>query len=341
MIKKSVLVILLLIIVALAGYVFYKATLSPGNKNQTQKLPQKIEAINGKLVDPNIAQTRPIAVMVENYPDARPQSGLLDADLVYEALAEGGITRFEAIFQTKDSANIGPIRSVREYYAEIANELGASLVHVGGSDAALQKLASGEYANVTDINQFYYGAYFHRISARLAPHNVYTSIETLKKWLADKNANQKANFETWKFKDDANPLPQTPIGSVSINFSTIDYKVTYRYDSTTNTYKRFLAGKSHTDAETKQQFSPKNIIVQFVKTVDIPNDPKLRIDVTLTGQGKAIVFQDGKAIPGTWKKTGNQRTRYYDSSGQEIAFNRGQSWIELVPSDNPDSRVTW
>src|SRR5581483_1401572 len=118
---------------------------------------------------------RPFAVVVENHPDARPQSGLSQADVVYEALAEGGITRFLAIFQSQDVKSIGPVRSARTYFNDWAQEWGAVYAHVGGNSDALALIKAG-IPGVSDADQFFNDPYFTRISSRRPPHNTYTSI---------------------------------------------------------------------------------------------------------------------------------------------------------------------
>jgi hypothetical protein len=341
MYKKIILIILILIILLLSWIIYKKPESLPFISSESSENVTLEEAINGDRVKPEVANKRPIAVMVENYPDARPQSGLADADLVYEALAEGGITRFEAVFQTKEAHNIGPVRSAREYYADIANELGAIYIHVGGSDMVLEKLAAKSYKNLTDFNQFYNGEYFERISSRSAPHNVYTSIKKINSWIDTKNIVNKATYSPWRFNDSASPSGDIVPQNISIDFSTKEYLVNYIYDKTSGLYLRKTGGKTHTDAESGKQLTAKNIIVQFVGVSSIPNDPKLRIDVKLTGSGKAIIFANNQAIEGTWKKQGTQRTLFYDRDGKEISFGRGQTWIELVPNANTASRVKY
>lgn len=346
MVKKILPLIVIILIAGLAVFfVFIKNTSSPLATLYEEKPIQK-EAINGILVDEKISEQRPIAVMIENHPDSRPQSGLDKADLVYETLAEGGITRFVGIFQTDQKSKIGPIRSARDYFAEIANELEAGFVHVGGSDEVLAQLSEGFYKNLTDINEYFNGSYFERIKTRLAPHNAYATLEKLNQYLTDKKQSTEASFDSWKFKDDQ-PIEQVKrtAENISINFSTPSYDVKYTYDPSQNNYFRSLAGKPHlmNNLETKAQteLKAKSIIVQFVPVSAIAGDEKARIDINLKGQGKAIIFQDGQAINATWKKTGSSRTKYYTEENKEISFNRGQIWIELVPNDSPNTRVKY
>ncbi len=294
-------------------------------------------SINGAVIDEIVAQMRPIAVMIENHPDARPQSGLDKADIVYETLAEGGITRFLALYQTSLEATIGPVRSARDYYAELASEYGAVFAHVGGSDEALAGLAAKRYAGVDDANQYFLDNYFTRTKNRAAPHNVYTSMQKLRNLIVDKKWNNTLITPLWKFSDTP-AAGSEPATQVTINFSLPSYGTRYEYDAGSGLYKRFMAGLPHTDVETKSQILVKTLVVQLVDIEATPNDPKLRVDIDLSSGGHAYVFANGTVTHVTWKKDGN-RTRYYDVSGKEIEFARGKIWVALAPHDS--TSVTW
>ncbi len=334
--KKFILILAVLVLIAtvLVGVFRHKANQPKNNLksiNQSQKEPvQTLEpAINGSLVKPEIAFSRPVAVMVENHPDARPQSGLNEADIVYEAPTEGGITRFLAVYQTKQAKSIGPVRSARVYFVAIADELGVLFAHVGGNSDALANIRAGQYKNIANADQFFADQYFERVKFRPMPHNVYTSIDKLKNLIQEKKYFNQATYQPWQFKDDA--LISTPTASnINVNFSTVSYAVRWLYDETNNSYARFLANKPHKDLDTGKQIIAKNIIVQFVETSPSKTDTLLSIDMDLTTGGKATVFLDGKEITGTWKKT-NGRTRYYNQNNQEMNLNRGVTWVELVP----------
>lgn len=309
-------------------------------------------AINGVSVDLAVAAARPIGVMVENYPAARPQSGLVDADVVYEAPTEGGITRFLALYQTTSAKNIGPIRSARTYFVDFANEWGAVYAHVGGNSDALANIRTNDYPNISDADQFFNDPYFQRVSWRTMPHNVYTSIDKLQALIGAHQFSDSAAYQPWQFKDDTpSPLIPPPGGEggnidasttaadININFFTKDYAVEWKYSVADNSYARFLAGKAHKDLDSGKQITAKNFVVQLVKTFPVKSDTPLSIGMDLSSGGPANIFLDSRAIIGTWKKT-DGRTRYYDSSGNEISFNRGSIWVELVPDDGLD-RVSW
>ena len=205
--NKKLIIIPLIFLISGLVFLWYtnsKSKFANNNPSSTKHQEILVPAINGFLVSPEIAQKRPLAVIVENHPDARPQSGLGEADIVYETLAEGGITRFLAIFQTREVKSIGPVRSARDYFAEIANDFGALFAHVGGSDEVLLELQNKHYKNLDDINQFYQASFFERIKLRPAPHNVYTSTEKLRDYLDSKNLNKDNSFAGWLFEDEKN-----------------------------------------------------------------------------------------------------------------------------------------
>ncbi len=338
--KKVFWIVIILIVLVFVAWIFKKhpAVLNivvtpPENHQLTQP------AINGEQVKPEVSSLRPIAVMVENHPDARPQSGLSQADIVYEALAEGGITRFMAIYQSKEAKEIGPVRSAREYYAQIANEWGAVYAHVGGSNEVIAQIKAGKYKNLDDANEYYNFDFFPRKKNKPEPHHIFTSTEKLRDLIGFHKYSNTANYLPLQFKEDS-PLATSTATKISIDFSRAGYEVGWNYDSALNSYKRLQYFEPHMDAENKSQIIAKNVVVQLVKVTPVPNDRLLSVDVDLNSGGRAIIFQDGKVVEGTWEKMNDGKTRYYDKSSQEIKFNPGPVWVELVPNDYP-GRVTW
>lgn len=296
------------------------------------------DAIDGVRVSGSVALLRPLAIMVENHPDARPQSGLSRADVVYETLAEGGITRFLALYQSSDAREIGSVRSAREYFAALADEWGALYAHVGGSNEVIAQIKSNKYKNVDDANEYYNGDFFPRRKDKPEPHHIFTSTGKLRELIAYHKFSNGANYLPWQFKDDR--LATTSIISkISIDFSRAGYEVGWEYDVASNTYKRLQYFQPHIDDVSKQQLSAKSVIVQIVKITPVPKDPLLQVDIDLTEGGRAVIFQDGILIDGVWRKESG-RTRFYDASNNEIKFNRGPIWLELVPKDK-EANLTW
>jgi hypothetical protein len=266
--------------------------------------------------------------MIENHPDARPPAGLSRARLVYEAEAEGGITRFLAVFTGGENIpKIGPVRSARPYYVDWAEELKALYVHCGGSPAALAKIYADK---VKDFNEYYNGSYFWRDSGRGAPHNLYTSSEKILGYLSMNPAASAGRLPAaWKFKDDAGPEFRPESASITAHYKGNDFTVLWKYDKMANDYERFEGGAVHAD-EDGSAIRAKNIIIQSVKSAVI--DEEGRREIGNIGSGKALVCIDGRCDSGTWvKKSKGERTVFYGSDGAEAAFNAGTSWIEIMP----------
>lgn len=333
----TLLVLGLLIIVSLAGVFVFKGMGIYKNENKNTNTEGLIREgdkarrfIDGSLVAIPEANLYPIGVMIENLPAARPQSALIKANLVYEALSEGGITRFLAFYATSEAiSEIGPVRSARSYYLDWAKELNALYAHIGGSPQAIVDIKKYD---IFDLNQFFNSQYFWRAKTVPAPHNVFTSSKLLVLALRDKQAAEMGNYKPWLFKDDA-VLDERPTEAktIKIDFSSFSYQVEYQYQKESNEYLRLQAGAPHLD-KSGTQIKAKNVVVQFVKT-RLADEQRLAMETT--GEGEALVFLDGSSIVAKWsKQTREDRTRFYHKdNGEEIEFNAGTTWVEIVPSD--------
>lgn len=302
---------------------------------------------------------RPLGVMIENHKNARPQSGLSFADIIYEAVAEGGITRFLAIYYCQDGAQIGPIRSARTYFLDFISEYGDSplYAHVGGANTsgpadALGQITDYGWTGYNDLNQFSIGfPTFWRDYDRLGhttetEHTMYST--TSKLWqFADKsrqltNVDKKGNswdtkFVSYTFKDDAAIAERPQNQTVRLEFwkGYSEYFIDWTYDKALNVYKRSNSG-AHIDKNTDKQLTTKNIVI-FSMQESRANDGyegNLHLLYKTKGSGKAIILQDGKKITATWKKDGRTaRTLLFDTNGAPIKFNRGKIWFEILPLD--------
>jgi hypothetical protein len=288
--------------------------------------------LSGLQVDPSV-NLRPVTgVMIENSLDARPQSGLSQASVVFEAIAEGGITRFLALFQDTQPANVGPIRSSRPYYLRWVLGFDAGYAHVGGSPEALQDIKDW---GVRDLDQFYNGGSYHRVSNRVAPHNVYTGIPTLVQLEAAKGYTS-SSFTGFARKKEA-PSKQPTVTSIDFAVSSALYNAHYDYDAATNSYKRSEGGSPHIDAETSGQISPK-VVIALVMPYSLESDG-YHSSYQNIGSGAAYIFQDGTLTQGQWSKPDNgTQITFTDSNGQPLALNPGQTWLTAL-SDS--SKVTY
>ncbi len=331
------------------GYNLYKII----NQQQRQINKSKITAhkynktildanykrINGSIVNKNNKNLWPVAVMIDNHFNAWPNYGLSQADIVYETLVEGNFTRFMALYTPQKNNNetitkIGPIRSARPYFLKLVKELDALYAHSGGSPQALQEIEELDINNLEEI-AWWGPDYFWRVYSRQAPHNLFTSNNKLAQAIIDWELNKNTPiYKTWKFNDylEKNNFPK--INNIKINFSVNDnYDVTYKYNTTTQTYLRWQGKQKHIDALTNKQIEVNNIIIEFVPKEKIL-DSEGRIELKLIGSGKALIFRNGKQIEAKWKKLNTSaRTMFYDKNNNEIEFKRGNIWIEIVPND--------
>ncbi len=267
-------------------------------------------------------------VMIENTPDARPQSGLSDAGVVFEAIAEAGITRFLALFEENQSTSLGPIRSARPYYIDWALGFNATYVHVGGSPDALSKIGT---IGIRDLNEFSYGSYFHRISTRVAPHNVYTSMSELST-LEQSKSFTTSTFTGFPRKDDK-PLAKPTATKIDMNISSSSYNVHYDYDPTTNAYNRSEGGAAMTDSNTGKQIQPKVVVAMIMPWTNGALDASgaYYTQYSDIGSSTAYIFQDGGVIQGTWSKPyPTSQVLFTDATGAAIKFNAGQTWLTAV-----------
>jgi hypothetical protein len=309
------------------------------------------------------AKRRPLAVMIENHQEARPQSGLSRADVIYEAVAEGGITRMMAVFYCGASAldvQVGPVRSARTYFLDFASEYAdfPLYAHVGGANTPGPANALGQIADYgwikkgNDLNQFSLGfPTFWRDYERLGhtvdtEHTMYSTADKLfeaaaKRGLTNVDKDDVSwdkNFQMWKFKDDEE---ESKRGSKSPQFvfwsGYDDYKVKWEYSLASNDYQRINGGTPQVDRNDDTQLRAKVVAVLFMKESRANDgyENNLHLLYKTKGDGKALIFQDGQVTEGTWnKKERKERMIFKDSKGKEIKLNRGQIWIEILPLGN-------
>lgn len=265
-------------------------------------------------------------VMIENSPEARPQSGIKNSGVVFEATAEGGITRFLVLYQQEKPTLIGPVRSVRIYYVDWLAPFNASIAHVGGSYDALREVRNGKYR---DIDQFFNSSAYWRATDRYAPHNVYTNFNRLD--ALNKSKGYTTSAFTGFARADSEAAETPDVTKVNVTISSQLYNSSYTYNAKTNSYDRSQAGAKHLDRE-NGQISPRVLIIMRVAT----NGYK----VTTTGSGNAFIFQNGTLIKGKWsKKNRTSQIVFTDQSGKEVELARGQTWIAAV--SNTYGNVSW
>lgn len=311
--------------------------------------PQPIYSnLSGLPITDASLNSKPVtAVMIENSLDARPQSGLADAGVVFEAVAEGGVTRFMALFQDIAPDNIGPVRSARPYYISWEMGFDAAYAHAGGSDAGLQDIKDW---GVKDINLLNYNStYAHRVSSRPAPHNLYSSIPALNELEASKG--YTSTFTGFPRKSDqpykapvqgaasssSTSDTRTPATSIGFWLSGPIYDPHFDYNAATNSYDRSENGQPHVDANGNKRISPKVVVAMVVPLARgaLDSSGAYYSDYTTVGSGTAYIFQDGTVVSGKWSKAANNaQITFTDSADQPLSLNRGQTWISAVSATN-------
>jgi len=333
--------------------------LSSSEEPKTEPCP-----LNGQMFSKSARQLwekrRPLGIMVENHVDARPQSGLSTADIVYEVVAEGGITRFLLIYYCQDASYIGPVRSARIYFIKLLQEYGnyPLYAHVGGANTPGPADALGEierlgWVGYNDLNQFSvpfpnFWRDYERLPNRATEHTVYTSSKKLWQYAASKRGltdvdkegiRWDENFEPWSFEDDAKPEERGKLQTISFSFWNNDggaYGVKWQYDKSINAFKRFNGGVAHLDKNTGKQVIAKNVVIVFAKESPA-NDgyPGGHLLYGVVGEGEGMIFKNGRAIKVNWvKKSEEKRMKFYDKQGKEVSFVRGPIWIEILPTGN-------
>ncbi|PIR76304.1 MAG: hypothetical protein COU32_02805 [Candidatus Magasanikbacteria bacterium CG10_big_fil_rev_8_21_14_0_10_42_10] len=287
----------------------------------------------------SIAEENPglIGIMIENHYDARPLSGLVRASVVYEAPVEANFSRFLAIFpEDVDVKKVGPVRSARPYYLDWLSEYpGIMYMHVGGSPEALADIAS---YGIFDMNEFYHGWYYWRDTARLAPHNAYTSqalwSAALKDYREKHSTETNTPVRSWKFRA-WDTCDVQCIHEITTTFAGKTYQATWRYNTSTEQYERFEFGDPVVDPQTHEHITTDTLIVQYVDTT--VTDAVGRLAMDTLGKGEAIVFRNGFKVEGQWRKeTRKDRTIFYDfdEEGHEIELKPGKIWIVVMNRDD-------
>ena len=295
-----------------------------------------VSRLDGTPVEEGMENAWPVAVMIENLASIRPQFGLQDAGVVYETLAEGGITRFLVVYHgaPEQAPKVGPVRSSRPYYLEWVSEYDALYAHMGGSQQALEAISG---LGIKDLDGMYVGAqYYERDRAIAAPHNLFTSGEKLSFALRDRELeNNDAAYDAWTFAEEADKADRGAGKGVTVDFSAPQYAAAWTYNALRNEYNRDNGGQRHDEGNTNVPLAAKNVAVQVIPPVKVL-DNKGRLEMNLTGSGKAYVLNNGNVTEGTWSKaTRTDRTKFFDAAGAEVEMAPGLTWVEVVPSDRP------
>ena len=353
--KKSIgfkILIAILIIVIIGGtglllwkFVFNKPNDSENNEQQTEETAKVVEVKKLKIVDED-SKSRPFAVMINNHHDAWPQCGIQDAYLVYEIIAEGGITRMFALYKDADTAKIGSIRSARHYFIDYAEENDAIFVHWGGSPQAYDRIRTSGIDELDGMALEGSVFFRDRTLKRNYEHTGFTSMENLKEYAdehdftRDTTKDLLLNYSVDEVDISKLPGAQSAV-EVNIEYSNY-HNTSYEYDEENKVYLRSMADTPNVDLETGEQYTVKNIIVY-----DLDNYPlndgsgKDRQELDNIGTGTGYYITDGYAVPIIWEKTdSDEQTVYKYADGKEITVNDGNTFIQIYPSRTGELTIT-
>jgi hypothetical protein len=299
--------------------------------------------LTGEWIDESLADQRPLCIMIENTTDAFPQSGISNADITYEFIVEGAITRLMCVFKDYSTGidKLGPVRSSRHYYAQLAEMLEGIYAHFGWSVYAQQYIeARPEYQNLNGLELE--GSVYYRDSARSAPHNVYTDSDRLVSGVETKGYNtthsSSYNYDQFKFNISDTALNSgNAANKVTTNFisSTTSW---FEYNPDDSRYYRYEFGQEHVDAETGEQLSYKNVLIMFVDYEVVDDEGRRDIHWDEGTSGSGYYVSDGEYIPITWTRYGNGIT-YKNEDGSQLKMNPGNTYVSVL--DNTLSTATF
>lgn len=348
------------LLLPLAGCTATRAATDGGGDPAPEPEKPPVNPLTGEVVASlDLVTRRPLAVKVENDAAARPQSGIVDADLVYEELVEGGITRFICIYLSREASSIGPTRSARPSDIDITFFLDPLLICSGGSSAVMSMVQASGMMYISED-----ATYFWRERTRRAPHNLYTSTALLRQYLLEKGdafnslpdsglyfADPPVEEEPEEGESGAGDgtegeeatAPESvmvsPATVINVAYKAAMCAASYQYDATSDSYLHSIQGAPHNDLTSGKRVAPRNVIVQYVTVTnsglrDVTGAP---VPVSqVTGSGKCLVFTGGKVYHATWRKgSRNVPTTFIDENGNPVPLRPGQTWIHLISEDIP------
>lgn len=332
--QKQRVILLLLAGVVLAGLLmlgmalFTKDAPAPAQvsispKKEAPKPTTEPSRLTGLQISPELNKLPVTGIMIENSPEARPQAGLNEAGVIFEAIAEGGITRFLALYLEGQPDYIGPVRSVRPYYLDFLLPFDAAVAHAGGSAEALAQIRN---QGIKDIDHGANAGAYQRVSNRFAPHNLYTSRAKL---LEAHNARgyTSSAFTGWPRKEAENALTTPTARTIDFSISRALYNTHFDYDAASNSYLRSQGGRPHVDERSGAQLSLKVVIAIVANR----SQNGIYSVYQTTGSGSLFVFQDGGFIEGTWEKADRKSMYAFKMpDGSILKLNPGKTWVTLI-----------
>ena len=322
--KSKFSILFLIILISLIGCTSKENNTIPTSITISESVPS---FYTGENVEESINSNIPFMVMIENSTFARPQSGLSDADVIYETSAEGGIPRFMALFHKNNPDTIGPVRSVRPYFLELALENDLPFAHCGGSSEALTDISNNK--SIMSINEISNGEYFWRDNKRESPHNLYTSSKNILDSITNKNfLSIPITFSEFN-KDYYSSKTLNSASNLMLTLNE-NYNTSYTYEN--NVYKKSMDDKISLDANTNEQLSFSNVVIQ--KTTISIQDDDIHLNIDLIGEGQGYIFSNGRYVNVIWKKLSeSDKTKFYDINGDIVPLSPGKTIWHIVNND--------
>jgi hypothetical protein len=279
--------------------------------------------------DADAVKQRIISVKIENSPAARPQMNLQPADVVYESIAEGGVTRFNALFHSQLPGDAGPVRSARLSDVHIVPQYGALFVFSGASTSVNSAIRKTSIENLSEDAGVSYP--YYRSTQRAAPHNLFVvfskALEEAKRRGMPVTRENKGLVFDKRASAEATPT----VTGIDIPFSQAN-RVRWTYDAQSNTYLRENNGKAHTDRATGKQIAAINVVVLWAKHEAATRDKfgSVTYRITLTGSGRCSVFRNGQRYDGTWDAASDAPPTFKAEDGAQIKLTPGNTWVQVV-----------
>ena len=312
----------------------------------TTPLPTPTSSLNvcpltgEEVSDVKVLERRPLAVKISNFPPiVRPQAGLSYADVVFEHLSEAGLTRLTAIFLSKDAEKVGSIRSARLPDLEIPAMFKAIFAYSGASGGVKQRIEESDFFERVISPDFGHSG-FRRIPSegKAFEHTLFSDTQTLWEIAEERGLNERQDLSGWAFSEEP-PDGGSPATSIEILYTPKYASAEYQYDRQREAYLRSIFGEPHRDELTSEQIAARNVVVLYANHVetDIVEDstgPRIyySIEIQIWGEGRAIVFRDGRAFEGKWVRSQRpDMVRFVGDAGDPIPLKPGNTWIQVVP----------
>ncbi|MFC1632837.1 DUF3048 domain-containing protein [Patescibacteria group bacterium] len=310
--------------------------------NGEEKKPQYFNPLSGEPVETLAEATRrPLAIMVASDVDTRPQSGLSEAEWVFEMPAGRGVmTRLMPVYIEKDPKELGSLRSSRHDFVEIAKGLDALYAHWGGSYLAYNKYLTAGFVDNLDVMRYPDANGFYRVNRLYAPHNGFADPKELRKIAKEKGYKTTTDLKSYRFfAEDDYPVDRPTEGELFVG-QPGNFAVTYKYNGKSNSYSRYYGSQPHIDYNTNKTIEVENVIIMRT-TWYLPRQDQQYVEIDLEGEGAADFYRNGQRTQGVWKKaTPSSELRFYygPKKDKEVPLMPGQTWVHVIATNIP---VAW